>query len=796
MKISSINVGKLNRRPIFQSKGMQRPNQNVVSFKGQEIDTATLDKNAMLAILALGGFNGANMDKEKMNEAFQTIAQGKAPIQQNVDEVMRSQTNVTVKKHSQVWNDLLLLTQNNIINRNAQKYAKAIETIETIGQEKLTSPKLLPKIDKKNPVVWSITSEFAPIKEGGLGSVPPEIRNNAANLGVSMPTFLPMYLNDGQASFVENESSGKYTYLYKGNAIPLQKVATAKIDVYKNGIPKSIPVSYFLNTDKDPSSGAQRQLVFIKADDYFDGTIYEANSKTEEPEKFALFSKAVYEFAKIKVDGLAAAKDVTIHNQQAFLDIKEPDAMILNDWQASPTAALLRYKAVMENAHGQLSDKATKKLKDMSLITIGHNVTYQGATYKHNDYHQRKAATSNILNTLFDKYTYDIVSHAKSGADDIDPNNPNAHALNNVLVLNSDDGVENHTNFLNMGIVLSDYFNPVSQNYANELINPNRQDLSKMLQWSLIQKSKAGKLVGVINGNDFKNLSIEAKAAQVKKLTGVDIETYKKNEDLEKILAKRFENKAKMYNDFVLPFTKSSASSAESIAKVESLTDRLEFAKCNSTTMPILSNEELAKTPILMSGGRLVSQKGMDVLCDAMTMLYNNWEKDFPHQNKPILYIAGADGEKGRQRAIIENFKNNQLSQEDSNRVLFAHGFAPMAGMMAASDFFLMPSIFEPCGLTQGESLALATPVVASAVGGIVDTINRNGKFNGVLTDKEKPLDAKEYYEALKEALNIYFYDKKTYNQMVKDSIDEDFSWSINGSGPAHDYLHLLGIQK
>ena len=126
----------------------------------------------------------------------------------------------------------------------------------------------------------------------------------------------------------------------------------------------------------------------------------------------------------------------------------------------------------------------------MRVITIGHNCMYQGATYKHNDYSQRKAATSNILNTLFDKYAYDIVSHAKSGADEIDPNNPEAHALNNVLVLRSDEKTENHVNFLNMGIVLSDYFDPVSQNYANELISPQHRDLSYMLQWALTQKAK------------------------------------------------------------------------------------------------------------------------------------------------------------------------------------------------------------------------------------------------------------------------------------------------------------------
>jgi len=805
MRISSINVGVRKLHPSFQNRGAQQPQSVAQSSNQSPIKSDSLEGQAMLAILALAGFENANAKKlsvQEVSEAFSKIANGEAPTQQKVaqnsdsiKEIQRAHTNSTVTKYAKEWNDLLLLTQNNVLNRNAGKYAKAIETIETIGVEKMTSTKPLPQIKKQFPTVWSVTSEFAPVKEGGLGSVPPEIRNNATKLGVNMPTFLPLYLNEGTTALSEKGNSAIYSY--KGKEIPLEKVATVKIDTYKNGIPKSIPVTFYLNVDADKENN-QRQLIFVKADDYFDGTIYEANSKTEEPEKFAVFSKSVYELAKIKADGLKASKDVVVHNAQALSDIKEPDAMILNDWQAAPTAALLRYKAVMENAHGQLSDEATQKLKDMRVIAIGHNCMYQGATFKHNDYAQRKTATSNILNTLFDKYTYDIVSHAKSGASEIDPSNPQTKGLDNVLVLKADEPTENHTNFLNMGVMLSDYFNPVSQNYADELITPGREDLSKSLQWPLIQKARIGKMVGIINGNDFETLKIEEKNKDIKKLTGLTFEEYKKTDSLDSILEKRAQNKLSLYQDYVLPFTESKASSAEEIKKAKTVNQRLEFCEgARGTELPVLTPDELANTPILMSGGRLVAQKGMDVLCDAMEILYKNWDKDFPGQNKPILYLAGADGEKGKQRAIIEEFKNEKLSQEDSNRVLFAHGFAPMAAMMAGSDYFLMPSNFEPCGLTQGEALALATPVVASAVGGIVDTVNRNGKFNGFLTDKNKRLDAQGYYEALKASLETFFYDKDKYASMVKDSIDEDFSWAKSGKeGPVYDYLDILGIKR
>ena len=125
------------------------------------------------------------------------------------------------------------------------------------------------------------------------------------------------------------------------------------------------------------------------------------------------------------------------------------------------------------------------------------------------------------------------------------------------------------------------------------------------------------------------------------------------------------------------------------------------------------------------------------------------------------------------------------------------HGFAPMPALMAGSDFFLMPSVFEPCGLTQSESLALATPTIASAVGGLVDTINRNGKQNGILTTKRKSPDKEEFYQAMKKGITIYFDNKKQYSKMVQDSISENFSWiQPNKTGPIYEYMNLIGIKR
>ncbi len=728
-----------------------------------------------------------NQINEKTSQALNTAQQA-----------LGTNNNSLSRKYIENDNGIQLLRNTDSLNKNSQKYEKAIEQIQSAAPKYLYNEPQIQTIDKENPSLWSVTSEFAPIKEGGLGSVPVEIQNNVSKLGINIPTFIPMYQQKGIASF--KQEGDKYTYTYKGREFDLKKAASFKVDSFQNGKTTVQDVEVFVHTSTD-EQGNEKQLVFIKNDNYFDGTIYQPSERTEEPEKFAFFSKAVYEFAKAKED-IHSVKDLKITDREAFESVKSPDALILNDWQASPIAALARYKSPMENAYGQLSDEAAEKLSNMNIIVIGHNTMYQGSTRNDNDNAQRYQSTSNILNTLFDNFTCDIVTNAQTGASLTNPQDSGLTNLDNVLLLNEHDPNANHTNMLNMGVCLGNYFHPVSENFAKEIISAEHPELAGELRWAINQKTASKGVVGIINGNDFNNLSIEAKKGQIKSTTGLDFETYNKNSSIEDVMKARNENKTKFYNDFILPFSKvndpNEVSSSQRVAEVKNLTKRLEFVeKKRKTRLPELSDEELMQTPVISSVGRFVSQKGIDIMSDAIKMLFDNWEKDFPDKPKPIFYIAGQDAENGRQRKFVEDLKDNELTEEDSNRVVFAHGFAPMAGMTAASDFFLLPSVFEPCGLTQGEAFALGTPVIGSAVGGIVDTVNRNGKTNGVLTDKNEPLTANGLYEAMKEGLNIYFNDSEKYKNMVYDSLAEDFSWIQKGKqGPIFDYLERAGIQK
>ena len=784
------------QRSILSNQGMQGV-VNSVKKDNAQIWSAILAATGLAAAYKAGELK----DEDKV-EIAQKASEARDKTNSKIDyatnmaqQAQASSGNNLSRKYLKNYNGISLLTNNDSLSRNQQKYNAAIEKIKTAAPQRLFNQPNVPEITNPNPSLWSITSEFAPIKEGGLGSVPVEIKTNLAKLGVQMPTFIPMYQQNGVASLTGK--GDELTYTYKKNAYSLEKVASYKVDVFKDGKSSVEDVEIFVGTPQDARKKNQ-ELIFVKNDNYFNGTIYQTTQKTEEPEKFAFFSKAVYEFAKAKFDE-NSVKGLNIYSREAFDGIQQPDGLVLNDWQASPIAALARYKAPIENAYSQLSDDAAQKLSDMRIITIGHNAMYQGSTRNNNDNTQRYEATSNILNTLFDNFADDIVSNATSGAVSSNPSDKGLKNLDNVLLLNADNKFENHTNLLNMGICLSDYFHPVSQNYAQELISDEHPELAGELRWALTQKDNAGSLVGIINGNDFNGLSIEARANSIKGMTSIDLQTYSKTSNIIDVMRARAHNKEAFYTQYILPFTlkNDKTNNDPQVNAIRKVSERLEFVESDrmKTNAPVLTSAELAKTPVLSSAGRFVSQKGVDILADAISILYKNWDKDFPGKNKPIFYIAGADGEGGVQRKHIENLKEKGLKQEDSDRVIFGHGFAPMSAIMACSDFFMLPSRFEPCGLTQGESFAVATPVIASAVGGIVDTVNRDGKKNGVLTDQSKPLSAQGLYEAMKEGLNIYFEKPVEYQNMVNDSLAEDFSWiQKDKKGPVFEYLEKIGV--
>ena len=97
------------------------------------------------------------------------------------------------------------------------------------------------------------------------------------------------------------------------------------------------------------------------------------------------------------------------------------------------------------------------------------------------------------------------------------------------------------------------------QPFANEFLTKNFKDSYDSAfgakNGKALLSATAGSLIGIINGNDFNGLSIEARAGSIKAGTTVDFKTYSKSSSIEDIMQARIYNKEAFYNQFMLPFT-------------------------------------------------------------------------------------------------------------------------------------------------------------------------------------------------------------------------------------------------
>jgi starch synthase len=100
----------------------------------------------------------------------------------------------------------------------------------------------------------------------------------------------------------------------------------------------------------------------------------------------------------------------------------------------------------------------------------------------------------------------------------------------------------------------------------------------------------------------------------------------------------------------------------------------------------------------------------------------------------------------------------------------------------AASDFILIPSKFEPCGLIQMIAMSFGTLPIAHKTGGLADSIKDD--VNGFLFDKYTSVSLEK---TVKKALGIWHTDKPRYKKMVEAALNTDFSWRKS----AMEYLEL-----
>ena len=111
----------------------------------------------------------------------------------------------------------------------------------------------------------------------------------------------------------------------------------------------------------------------------------------------------------------------------------------------------------------------------------------------------------------------------------------------------------------------------------------------------------------------------------------------------------------------------------------------------------------------------------------------------------------------------------------------------------AGADIFLMPSLYEPCGLNQMFSLKYGTIPIVRAIGGLKDTVidydAESGKGTGFVFDR---YDSLALWQSIERALQV-FAEKRSWNALIHRAMGMDFSWDRSAQAYSQLYEQLLG---
>lgn len=278
----------------------------------------------------------------------------------------------------------------------------------------------------------------------------------------------------------------------------------------------------------------------------------------------------------------------------------------------------------------------------------------------------------------------------------------------------------NQVSFIKGGLAYADRITAVSPTYANEIQTAEfGYGLNELLTY------RKDKLSGIINGIDTDVWNPGTDACLKKK--------YNKRS-----LAKKIENKIDLQLEMGLP-----------------------------------SGKDI---PLLGMVGRLVEQKGVDTILDALPTLLQ----------LPIQIVTLGTGERQFEARLT------QLANKfpDKLKVIISYDECLSHKIEASSDIYLMPSKFEPCGLNQLYSLRYGTIPIVRNVGGLADTVINATKLNidnhsatGFYMADNKP---SSLISSVQSAIKLY-QDTATWKQLQLNAMAQDFSWEKS----AEKYIDL-----
>ena len=201
-------------------------------------------------------------------------------------------------------------------------------------------------------------------------------------------------------------------------------------------------------------------------------------------------------------------------------------------------------------------------------------------------------------------------------------------------------------------------------------------------------------------------------------------------------------------------------------------------AKCKKALQEKMGLEQRKDVPIIGIVGRLVEQKGYHLLTPIIHQLM---------EQSDVQFAFLGSGDKG-----LEGFLSH-LSTVYPGKFATWIGYSnELAHLIeAGSDMFLMPSMFEPCGLNQIYSLKYGTLPIVRAVGGLEDTVENYEPSTGEGTGfKFWDATPDALWGTISWAVDTYYNNPKHFKAMQKRAMKQDFSWDVSGKEYLDFYAH------
>ena len=208
-------------------------------------------------------------------------------------------------------------------------------------------------------------------------------------------------------------------------------------------------------------------------------------------------------------------------------------------------------------------------------------------------------------------------------------------------------------------------------------------------------------------------------------------------------------------------------------------TDLSGKAKCKAELQKELGLPEKADTPLIVLISRLTDQKGLDLLAGAMGDLV---------QEDLQLAILGT-GDKYYEQLFAD------YSAAFPDKVVLRCAFdEPLSvRMYAGADLFLMPSLFEPCGLSQMISMGYGTLPIVRETGGLKDSVIPYNKYTGEGTGFgfQNP-NAQVLRDTVFTACALYQDDKEAFAKLQQNAMAQDFGWGASAKSYMEVYKAIL----